>query len=255
VDWARVEQRVLLRELRRRARPELSEALRAYLGSPLPTLAVSAPELHRVVGGFRRRNGPQSSVTLQPLLRVLWSGRTYEERVVAIEILDRYVEAQDDSSWQLADSWAEGATGWGLCDALASGPIARMVAAEPQRFSGLTRWTRAPDLWRRRASVYALHDMVFAGDLDRPFALLARLARDSEFWVQRAVGTWLRECWKKDSHRTERFLWEHVHDLAPLTITIATERAPKSLRVALRGSKMPRPKGTVRDHAHIRRSE
>ena len=92
-------------------------------------------------------------------------------------------------------------TGWALSDSLAAGPVARMVADDPRRFSQLLRWTRSRNMWRRHAAAYALHDLVLGGDLDRPLSLLERLVRDPEFWVQRAVGTWLRECWKRDPVR------------------------------------------------------
>jgi 3-methyladenine DNA glycosylase AlkD len=73
---------------------------------------------------------------------------------------------------------------------------------------------------------------------------LEKLLHDDEFWVQRAVGTWLRECWKKDQGRTEAFLRKHVKGLPPVTITVATERASKSFRVELR--KNSKVRGTQR---------
>jgi 3-methyladenine DNA glycosylase AlkD len=240
------ERRRLRRELAKHARPALAGPLRSYLGSPLPVLAVASPEVHRIAADFRRRNRPLNSTQLRPLLAVLWSGKTFEERILAIAILDRFVEAQDDAAWRLASSWVDAATGWALSDSLASGPVARMVAADPHRWSELREWGRSENIWRRRASTYALHDLVFAGDLDRPFAHLEQLVGDPEFWVRRAVGTWLRECWKKDPDRTERFLRRHVGALAPLTLTVATEQASKSLRAELRTQ--------ARDHALKRRS-
>ena len=72
------------------------------------------------------------------------------------------------------------------------------------------------------------------GELDRPFRLLEQLLYDKEFWVQRAVGTWLRECWKEDRSRTEAFLRKHARGLPRIVISVATERAPKTLREELR---------------------
>ncbi len=125
-----------------------------------------------------------------------------------------------------------------------------MVADDPRRFSQLLRWTRSRNMWRRHAAAYALHDLVLGGDLDRPLSLLERLVRDPEFWVQRAVGTWLRECWKRDPVRTDRVLRRHVRVLAPVTITVATERAPKSYRRKLRAA---RSAGNGHAHIHTRR--
>jgi 3-methyladenine DNA glycosylase AlkD len=153
---------------------------------------------------------------------------------VAIELLGSELLADDEGAWRLESRWVDSATGWALSDSLAAGPIADQVAAHPVRFRELLRWTRSENLWRRRASTYALRAWVRSGELDRPFTLLKRLLDDPEGWVQRAVGTWLRECWKKDESRTERFLRREVPRLAPVTLTVATERAPRKLREELR---------------------
>src|SRR5580658_2669966 len=74
-DRPEIEHRWVRRALSAHARPGRSAALQDYVGSPLPTLAVPAPDLHRIVGEFRRRNGPRTSAELRPLLERLWSGR------------------------------------------------------------------------------------------------------------------------------------------------------------------------------------
>ena len=103
-----------------------------------------------------------------------------------------------------------------------------MGAAGRDFFNFLVRFRDDPTV-RVRA-------FVRAGELDKPFVLLERLLHDGEFWVQRAVGTWLRECWKKDERRTAAFLRKHARGLPPVTITVATERAPKAFRQELRWS-------------------
>ena len=228
------EHRRVVRALRAEAAPSGIEFLRDYLGSPVPVLGVSTPRLRGVVRATVDRLAGAPLSRARSLARSLWQGATFEEKVVAIELLGSRILADDGGAWRLETRWVDAATGWALSDTLAAGPIADQVAAHPERFRELLRWTRSKNLWRRRASAYALRAWVRSGELDRPFALLERLLDDRERWVQRAVGTWLRECWKKDRPRTERFLRREVGRLAPVTITVATERAPKPLREELR---------------------
>jgi len=240
-----IERARIVARLRAREDPAQAAFLRSYLGSPLPVLGVRAPDFRRIARDSRERLGPAPSGPLLALLRALWKGKWYEERAVAIELLAAYPMRNDAPTFRLAERWVDTATGWALSDSLAAGPISRMVAAVPERFTEVLHWTRSPNIWRRRAATYALHDWVRAGDLDRPFRLLARLAGDPEFWVQRAVGTWLRECWKKDRPRTEKFLRRNAPVLSRVAITVATERASKSFRAALRrahatGGRAPR---------------
>ncbi len=225
----------LRRALRRLAPPRPPANLRSYLGSPLPVLGLPIPAIRRIVEQTLRSWGRAPPRDLERILRALWAGPTYEERALAIMILDRYATLEPKVGWRIAEQWIDGATGWALSDALASGPVSQLVAAEPRRFLEVVRWSESPDLWRRRAATYALHELVKAGDLTRALRLLKGLVDDPEFWVQRAVGTWLRECWKKDPLRTERFLRRHARRLAPVTVTVATERASGRLRSELRG--------------------
>jgi len=214
--------------------------LESYVGSPVPVLGLSVPTMRAIVATFAKAHKRLTATELNALGAALWSDPVFEEKSLAILLLSWYEKILDDDSWRLAVGWVDAATGWALSDALASGPIAGMVYAKPSRFQDLLRWTRAKNIWRRRASTYALHRFVRAGELDKPFQLLEKLLYDDEFWVQRAVGTWLRECWKQDRRRTEAFLRNHVRGLPNVVIRVATERAAKSFRDDLRRTRANR---------------
>ena len=231
-----VERQKIASRLRSFARPAIAKKLQAYLGSPYPVLGLNTPEIRGIHKEVAKDLPDLTTQQVNLLAAALWSGETYEEKNIAIGLLGRHADELDDRSWSLADSWVDEAVGWALSDGLASGPISAMVSAHPKRFAEILRWTKAENFWRRRAATYALNEFVRAGDLDRAFRLLERLLYDEEFWVQRAVGTWLRECWKKDAKRTEAFLRKHVRGLPPVTITVATERASKAFRDKLRAT-------------------
>jgi len=214
------------------ARPD--PKAQSYLGSPVPVLGVRIPRLRAIVSAFRRAHRDLAVGDLNRLASSLWAGPTFEEKALAISLLDAFGRSLDAESWRLLDAWAGESSGWGLCDSLALGPITKIVHSHPRRFREVVRWTKSENRWRRRIAVYAMRDFVFAGELDQPFDVFERLLYDDEVWVQRAVGTWLRESWKKDRERTAAFLRAHARGLPPVTITVATERAPKAFREKLR---------------------
>jgi len=225
----------LVEQIRRVPKAPPTIDLQSYVGSPVPVLGLSVPQLRRILKDFWRAHRDLDEKSVNALARALWPGQTFEEKIVAIGLLSQYEKVLGDASWALTDGWVDEATGWGLSDSLAAGPVAGMVRSKPARFRAILRWTRATNLWRRRASTYALHRYVRAKELDRPFQLLEKLLRDREFWVQRAVGTWLRECWKVDRKRTEKFLVSHIQrGLPPVVVSVATERASKAFRARLR---------------------
>jgi 3-methyladenine DNA glycosylase AlkD len=224
----------IVSRLKALGKPGGNPKLQAYIGSPYPVLGLSTPQFRDLHKEFRGKQPELKASEVNALAKALWSGGTWEEKAFAIGILSRNEGVLDESSWRMMDKMVDQAIGWALSDGLASGPVSAYVHSHPAKFKDLIRWTRAEHFWRRRASTYALSEFVSARELDKPFRLLERLLYDSEFWVQRAVGTWLRECWKKDQGRTEAFLRKRVKGLPPVTITVATERASKSFREELR---------------------
>ncbi len=230
----------LVEELRKAPKASAPADLQSYVGSPVPVLGLNVPTMRAILVAFAKDQRTLTAAEVNAIAAALWADPVFEEKSLGILLLSRYEKILDDESWKLADRWVDEATGWGLSDGLASGPIAGMVYAKPVRFRDVLRWTRAKNIWRRRASTYALHRFVRAGELDKPFQLLEKLLYDDEFWVQRAVGTWLRECWKQDRRRTEAFLRNHVRGLPNVVITVATERAAKSFRDDLRRTRANR---------------
>ena len=198
-------------------------------------LGLSVPQVREIARDFWRAHRGLDVRSVNGVANAVWRAATsHEERAAAVEVLMRYRRILDDSTWSVLDRWADDAVGWGICDAVGMGPVAAIVHGNSARWRRLLGWTRSSNPWRRRIAVYGLRDYIRAGELDRPLELLGRVIGDAEFWVQRAVGTGLRECWKKDERRVSAFLREHVRDLSPIVITVATERAPRSFREELR---------------------
>ena len=227
------ERRRLVAAIGSLAKTEDDAWLQHYVGSPFPVLGLSTPQLRGILAAFVQDHRDLTAKEVNALAAAVWRGRSLEEKWLAISLLDRHANVLDESSWRLLDELVDDCVGWGMCDSIGAGPIAKMVRAKPTRFRDLVRWSKAKNP-RRRVAAYALHDFVLRKELDRPFVLLGRLLYDEEFWVQRAVGTWLRECWKRDERRTKAFLRAHVKGLPKVVITVATERAPKAFREELR---------------------
>ncbi|HEY5538357.1 MAG TPA: DNA alkylation repair protein [Thermoplasmata archaeon] len=208
--------------------------LQHYVGSPHLVLGLSVPQMRAILVAVRKEHPDLTVHEVNGLAAALRGGPSTEEKSIAVGLMDAYAKILNAESWRLLDLWVDESVGWGMCDGIGAGPIAKMVRAKPARFSHLVRWARSRNPWRRRIALYALHDFVRAGELDKPFVLLEKLLYDDEFWVQRAVGTWLREVWKKDRRRTEAFLRRHAKGLPRIVVTVATERAPKTFRAELR---------------------
>jgi len=220
--------------IRRHGKPGGDAWLQHYVGSPVPVRGMSVPQMRANVAAFRKEHTDITAKELNALAAALRKGASFEEKTLAVSLLEAYPRILDAASWRLLDRWVDDSVGWGMCDSIGAGPIATMVHGDPAKFREILAWTKSPNPWRRRVALYALRDYVVAKELDKPFRLIERLLYDEELWVQRAVGTWLRECWKRDRRRTEAFLRAHARGLPRVVITVATERAPKAFRTELR---------------------
>src|SRR5207249_513358 len=82
---------------------------------------------------FRRAHRDLAVGDLNRLASSLWAGPTFEEKALAISLLDAFGRSLDAESWRLLDAWAGESSGWGLCDSLALGPITKIVHSHPRR--------------------------------------------------------------------------------------------------------------------------
>ena len=108
-----------------------------------------------------------------------------------------------------------GLDGWAVADNLA--PIAwRCLIEDESRLDEVERWVASKHLWTRRAAlVFTLPWAKKARDPERMLAWAARLAGDPEWFIQKAIGWWLRELSKRDAARVRCFLNERGAAMKP----------------------------------------
>src|SRR2546428_589380 len=107
--------RTLVAQLKAAAPPRPSPDAQAYLGSPVPVLGVRVPRLRTLVSAFRKAHRDIEVGDVNRLAAILWKGSTFEEKALAITLLDTYAKILDEASWRIIDSWVDQPTGWGWC--------------------------------------------------------------------------------------------------------------------------------------------
>lgn len=95
-------------------------------------------------------------------------------------------------------------------------------------------WSKHPNMWVRRASIVGLLPLARKGQaLDLLYEIAARLHKDTEDLIQKAVGWALREAGKPDVVRLERYLRANGPSIPRTTLRYAIERFPPGKRRAL----------------------
>lgn len=139
----------------------------------------------------------------------------YEERMVAVSILDFKARAKDVDRAALYDLWMQRLDRidtWDYIDRSAPRVIGRYLLDKPRDV--LFELAKSEDRWHRRTAVTAAFWIIRAGDLDDPLALCDLLAADPEHLVQTNVGVALREIGRVDRGRLEEFLARRGGDLS-----------------------------------------
>ena len=164
---------------------------------------------------------PQMDVAIREVLKAatsaeclalsirLWREPVWDLKIVAGRILARDSVPPTERLWRFVRARMPDLDGWAVADNLAAAG-SRCLLADPRRLDVVEAWTRSPHLWTRRAAlVFTLPWTRNGRDPERMLGWAARLANDQEWFIQKAIGWWLRELSKDDPKRVRRFLSDH----------------------------------------------
>jgi 3-methyladenine DNA glycosylase AlkD len=186
-----------------------------HWGVPLPGMDAAIKE---TLGGLKRHEA-------LTLCRRLWREPVWDLKIVAGRILARKSIEPDDKVWAFVTERLADLDGWAVADDLAD-VASRCLVADPGRLDAVEAWIENPHMWTRRAAlVSTLRWAKDERDPERMLGWAARLAEDRQWFIQKAVGWWLRELSKRDPKRVRRFLKDHGEKLT----AVATREATKYL--------------------------
>jgi len=197
---------------------------RAFLGVPVPRVEALAKDW-------------RAACTLDQRLALaagLWASDIHEARVAAAKLLTQARIRPDDAAvWELIAGWAEGFDSWALADHASVAGGKRLVA-DPSRLDRIEGWIAHPNMWTRRAMLVMTlpwtrltHPKPAEQAVrERVLGWCAHHAADRDWFMQKAVGWWLRDLSKHDPQRVRDWLAAHGDRLKPFARREATRRMP-----------------------------
>ena len=157
-----------------------------------------------------------------PFLKEMWNSDIWEEKRLAIHLLDFYRREYDWNLFDYLSRWLDDVEDATLCDAL-SQELAVLLKMYPERLTSIQKWTTSKNPWRRRASTTALflpkpesgsHLVVGTEDV---LAIAAQLLNDPTIVVQKGVARLLKFAAKDEPEVVESFVKNHSKEM-PKTI-------------------------------------
>ena len=196
----------LLQALRALGGPNRAEQEKRYQKSRWDHWGVSLPKMDVAI---KETLGDLSQEQALGLCRRLWREPVWDLKIVAGRILGRKPIAPDANVWAFVTERLADLDGWAVADNLATA-ASRCLIEDFCRLDVVETWIENPHLWTRRAAlVFTLPWAKGGRDPERMLGWAARLTHGREWFIQKAVGWWLRELSKRDPRRVRRFLKEH----------------------------------------------
>lgn len=124
----------------------------------------------------------------------------------------------------------KGINNWDLVDLSAHYIVGQAILDNLQDKDILYKYTKSKNMWERRISIISTWIFIRQGKLDDCFRLSKMLLGDKEDLMHKAVGWMLREAWKKDAKRTEKFLRTNYNKIPRTTLRYAIERMAETKR-------------------------
>lgn len=233
----------LERDLRAEGNEKRAAGAKAYLKSDLEFVGVAAKPLRAVARSFLDRHCGLQRDDLVELASALWARPVYELKASAVALLERKVPMLHQDDLDVVETFLRRSHTWALVDWLSIKVAAPLVdrdlrGAEPT----LRRWSRDDDFWVRRASMLAQLPALRSGggDFELFAACAGRMLKEKEFFIRKAIGWVVRDVSRKRPDLSFRFLLQHIHEVAALTLREGSKYLSDDQRKALEGARRTR---------------
>ncbi len=196
----------LIRRLKKMGTPARAEREKSYQKSVWEHWGVALPQMDVAIRDVLKDIQPAGRLALSVRL---WREPVWDLKIVAARNLARDDVPPSEPLWRFVRTRMRDLDGWAVADGLA--PVgSRCLLADPRRLDVVETWVENRHLWTRRAAlVFTLAWTKGNRDPERMLGWASGLAADPEWFIQKAIGWWLRELSKRDPARVRRFLADH----------------------------------------------
>ncbi len=213
------------------ADPFRADEMRDYHKVDRVYLGLTNPQINDLVKEWREDLDVPARVAVAD---GLWRSDIFEARVAAAKLLTQArLRPDDEAAWQLIATWYRDFDSWAIADhACAAG--AKRLVANSSRIDRVEGWTRSEHMWTRRAALvitlpWAKMNNPKPADLEARERILgwaADYTADPQWFIQKAIASWLRDLSKHDPERVSAFLAAHGDAMKPF----ARKEAMRAMR-------------------------
>ncbi len=164
----------------------------------------------------------------------------FDEKHVAIAFLKSMrAEFSGDTFQRIANWFDSGINNWATTDVLCMSVLSCMLQDKVIGFAEFTPWCESSSEWKRRAIPVALLELdklTKEVTVEKAAPLLELLILDKSEYVQKGIGTLMRELWKRYPVKVENFLMKWKDQCGRLIVQYSTEKMGKEYKKKFRKS-------------------
>ena len=158
----------------------------------------------------------------------------FEEKDLAIHFVKSKKTEYTEETFNRIGKWFElGISNWASTDVLCMLVLPHFFIENIIGFDKLKEWSNVQNEWQRRAVPVLFVELLklkIDFEIDESLSIVEPLMEDESEYVQKGLGTLLRELWKKQPKETEKFLYKWKDKCGRLIIRYATEKMDKEYR-------------------------
>lgn len=168
----------------------------------------------------------------------IWQNSTvFELSLISIHFMNKRPVEELYKHRKMLLNWIKRIDNWALSDEF-SHLIAKLYEYKPKEFqSTYEKWNKSKNPWERRASMVGLQYYAQLREKYVPYKTILSMVdphlEDQHYYVQKAVGWTLRECWNVHPKPTYEYLKKKAHLIPPGGWTAATEKLSKTDKARL----------------------
>lgn len=185
---------------------ERAPVMAAYMRGRFPFLGIPAPERAAAYRAVTTGLTAPSEQDLAAVALACWQRPEREYQYFATALLRAHAHVASAGFLRTVERLITTKPWWDTVDELAQHVVGAMVAAHPELRADMDRWIDAEDFWLARSAILYQTRYRDRTDADVLFAYCLKRARDTEFFIRKAIGWALREYSKTNPDAVLRFV-------------------------------------------------
>jgi len=165
----------------------------------------------------------------------------FEEKDIAIHFVKSKKPEYTEETFNRIGKWFElGISNWASTDVLCMLVLPHFFIERIIGFEKFKEWNNSQSEWQRRAVPVVFVELLklkIDFEIDEILSVIEPLMEDESEYVQKGLGTLLRELWKKQPKETEKFLYKWKDKCGRLIIRYAIEKMDKEYKKKFRKAK------------------